>query len=84
MDYFKLFGTKNCVFDDLRTFLDLCGKINNQAVLQFLQLVQEKLNTDVIDFDCPDDLIKQNASANNIQRNIMTTMTVNRTMIFSV
>lgn len=61
-DYFKLFGTKSCVFDDLRIFLDLCGKINNQAVLQFLQLVQEQVNSHSIDFDCPDDLVKKNAS----------------------
>ncbi len=60
IDYFKIFGTKGCVFDDLRMFLDVCGKVDNQAVLQFLQYVQDEVDSTPIDFDCSDDLIKEN------------------------
>ena len=48
------------MFDDLRTFLDVCGKVDNQAVLHFLQQVQDQVESDPVDFDCPDDLIKKN------------------------
>ena len=60
MDYFRLFGTKSCVFDDLILFLDVFNRINREAVLIFIHQVQELVDSEPIDFDCPSSVIKEN------------------------
>ena len=60
MDYFKLFGTKSCVFDDLCLFLDVYEKIDREAVLCFMDRIREMVESEPIDFDCSDDQLKVN------------------------
>ncbi len=60
MDYFRIFGTKACVFDDLNMYADTFNKIDRSSVLAFNQRVQDLVNSEPIDFDCSDDLVKEN------------------------
>ena len=63
MDYFKVFGTKSCVFDDLCLFLDVYEKIDKEAVLRFIQQIQALVDSEPIDFDCSDEHLKTNVSS---------------------
>ena len=63
MDYFKLFGTKSCMFDDLCLFLDVYEKIDREAVLRFVKRVQEAVEAEPVDFDCSDEHLKLNVCA---------------------
>lgn len=69
MDYFHLFGTKSCVFDDLSLYVGLFNKINREAVLHFVQQVQEMVTSEPVDFDCPDEEMKTNVSVINLTPN---------------
>ncbi len=60
MDYFKMFGTKSCMFDDLCLFLDVYNKIDKEAVLGFVRLVEEMVAAEPVDFDCSDEHLKIN------------------------
>lgn len=61
-DYFKLFGTKACVFDDLCLFLDVFKKIDKDSVMRFLQWVQQLVDSEPVQFDCADEDLKTNVS----------------------
>lgn len=60
MDYFTLFGAKTCVFDDLCLFLDVFDKIDREALLRFIQHLQQVVNSEPVDFGCPDEELKKN------------------------
>lgn len=62
MDYFTIFGTKNCVFDDLRLFVELFYKIDRNAVSNFIRRVQELVTSDPVEFDCSEEHLKINVS----------------------
>ena len=62
MDYFKIFGTKGCVFDDLSVFLDVFMKIDKESVMRFLKQVQELVESEPVQFDCSDEDLKTNVS----------------------
>ncbi len=59
MDYFRLFGTKNCVYDDLVKYVTL-GGLPGDHVERFLREVDDQTRGEPIDFDCPPDKIKEN------------------------
>ena len=59
LDYIILFGTKSCVFEDLRLFLDT---FPNEAVTMTLQHFEEMVVNDPVNFDCQDSEIKENVS----------------------
>ncbi len=59
MDYFRLFGTKNCVYDDLVRYVTP-GGIPGDHVERFLREVDEQVHKDPIDFGCPSDETKEN------------------------
>ena len=59
-DYIMLFGTKSCVFDDLRLFLDV---FPDEAVGVALQHFEEVVVNDPVNFDCQDSEIKENVSS---------------------
>ncbi len=61
MDYFRLFGTKNCVYDDLVKYVTL-GGLPGDHVDRFLREVDEQLRGEPIDFACPPEKIKENVS----------------------
>ena len=61
-DYFTIFGTKNCVFDDLRLFVELFNKIDGDAVSNFIRQVQELVTSDPVEFDCSEEHLKINVS----------------------
>ncbi len=61
MDYFRLFGTKNCVYDDLERYVTP-GALPGDNVERFLQEVDGQVLKDPIDFSCPPDKIKENVS----------------------
>lgn len=63
MDYFLLFGKKSCVFEDLRLPLETFNKINRDAVLHFIHQVQDLVNSEPVDFNCPDEHLKENVRA---------------------
>lgn len=72
MDYFRLFGTKNCVYDDLVRYVTP-GGLPGDHVDRFLRAANEQVHKDPIDFHCPSNKIKENVSeklsgcpANNI------------------
>lgn len=61
MDYFHLFGTKSCVFDDLKPYLD--SKTMPPDIVQgFLDQVEQEINSNPLDFDCPPEQIRENVS----------------------
>lgn len=62
-DYFMLFGAKTCVFDDLHLFVEVFNDIDREAVLRFIQQLQEMVNSEPVDFDCPDEELKKNVGA---------------------
>ena len=57
MDYFHLFGTKNCVFEDLKMFLN---EFPADDVKEFLRRINEKVQAEPVDFDCPASKTKEN------------------------
>lgn len=60
VDYVTLFGAKTCVFDDLYVFVEVFSEIDREAVLRFIQQLQEMANSEPVDFDCPDEELKNN------------------------
>ena len=62
MDYFTLFGAKTCMFDDLCLFLDVFDKIDREVLLRFVQHLQQVVNSEPVDFLCPDEDLKKNVS----------------------
>lgn len=60
MDYFTIFGTKDCVFDDLRLFVELFDKIDRESVSNFIRRVQELVTSDPVEFDCSEEHLKIN------------------------
>jgi hypothetical protein len=65
MDYFTLFGSKACVFDDLCLFVDVFAKMDREALLRAVQQLQEVVNSEPVDFNCLDEDLKKNVSKFN-------------------
>ena len=63
MDYFTLFGSKTCVFDDLCLFVDVFEKMDRDAVLGILQQLHHVVHSEPVEFDCPDQDLKKNVSS---------------------
>ena len=59
LDYLSLFGTKSCVFEDLKMFLDVFPEDVVSVVLQHLE---EVVANDPVNFDCQDSELKENVS----------------------
>ena len=59
LDYLLLFGSKSCVFEDLRLFLD---SFPNEEVDEALQTFEQMVADDPVDFDCEDIDIRENVS----------------------
>ena len=60
LDYLMLFGTKSCVFEDLRAFLDVFPE---EAVNMTLRHFEAMVVNDPVNFDCQDSEIKENVSS---------------------
>ena len=59
LDYIILFGTKSCVFEDLRLFLDVLPEEDVKLALQHLE---EMVANEPVIFDCQDSEVKENVS----------------------
>ena len=59
LDYLLLFGSKSCVFEDLRLFLD---SFPDEEVDEALQTFEQMVADDPVDFDCEDIDIRENVS----------------------
>lgn len=61
MDYFRLFGTKNCVFDDIMRYISPDGLAAGD-VEKFVKEVDTLVTSQPVDFDCPPEDVKENLS----------------------
>jgi hypothetical protein len=59
LDYLLLFGSKSCVFEDLRLFLD---SFPDESVDEALQTFEQMVADDPVNFDCEDIDIRENVS----------------------
>lgn len=57
LDYFHLFRTKSCCFEDLRPYLNFFPE---PEISQFLSYIEAEVEGVMVDFDCEDNLVKEN------------------------
>ena len=61
MDYFRVFGTKNCIFDDLRVHVSPDG-LPGEEVERFVKEVETLVASQPINFECPLEEVRENVS----------------------
>jgi N-terminal acetyltransferase B complex non-catalytic subunit len=59
LDYFSVFGTKSCCFDDLRSYLEF---FSPDEIKKFMVMAEAKVAENPINFDCSEKDRKRNVS----------------------